>query len=545
MRRLVAFLSLLLFSVLILSYVWWGRFQHFHHLFLAGVYLASAVLVVGNHLYYRDLRCDLGFRLDNLGSAGRWFGGLTAAGMIAILLAGRMWGNYHFEGWKYIGIYICWAAVQQYLIQNFLRLRSQNLLGISSTVTSSCSDGDGDGESVARTRSSDRPLWSAVLTGALFGLYHLPNLVFASLTFLGAMVWTRVFQRVPNFLAAWSSHALLGCLLFLFFKQGLLHQSSVGYGGYRYDYYGGGVVVSAGYDETGEPFIVTLPGHDPKEKARVRVFTVEGKLKSEWEAFSELYYSGRVSAGDLDLEPGDEIAVSPGPGNGNPPSVKVFDKRGRELLAFSVDSMKGGWGASVEVDCHRIFVAPGPGPNVTPRVIEFDSRGNQTREWTFPDSGFVNSIKASGICEDPDAVHKGVPEKLLIWGSEIAVNDSRIGIYNIEADRVRWFETLPTTFGVSVTPVRLGADGVAWAVAPGPLQGYPPWIKILTADGKTVREFVAFEDDLACGGNLASVDVDGDGVDEVVVGEGVCGSRPPTVRILRIDGTLLHEWNAY
>lgn len=534
----------MLFSLLILLYLWWGRFQHFHDLFLAGVYVTSALLVTANHLYYRDLRSRLGFRLDNLGQACRLFGGLTAAGLIVIVLAGWKWGSFHFEGWKYIGIYIAWAAIQQYLIQNFLRLRSENLLERAVLTASSDLHKKGDRASKVGSGRSDFSPLPALLTGALFGVYHLPNMIFAGLSFLGAFLWTRVYQRVPNFLAAWSSHALLGCVLFLFFKQGLLHQSSVGYPGYRYDYYGGGVVVAAGYDEKGEAFIVTLPGHDPKEKARVRVFTVEGQLRNEWDAFPEHFYSGRVSVGDLGLTPGDEIVVSPGPGNGNPPAVRVFDSKGQKLVGFTVESFTRGWGATVAVSCGHILVAPGPGPNVPQRVLEFAPQGSKTREWEFSESGFVNSIKAFGTCEGNRESSTG-PEEILIWGSEIAVNDSRIGVYNTETKGLRWIETLPTTFGASVTPVRV-ADGVsAWAVAPGPLQGYPPLVKVLTAEGENISEFVAFDDDLACGANLASVDIDGDGIDELVVAEGVCGSRPPVVRILRLDGTLLHEWEAY
>lgn len=544
MRRLVALFSLALFSLLILLYLWWGRFQHFHDLFLAGVYFTSVLLVIGNHLYYRDVRSRLGFRLDNLRQASYLFGGLTAAGLIAIILAGWQWGSFHFKGWKYIGIYIAWAAVQQYLIQNFLRLRSENLFASAVLTASSDLHKKDDASSEGNSRRTDFPILSTLLAAALFGVYHLPNLIFAGLSFLGAFLWTWVYQRVPNFLAAWSSHALLGCVLFLFFKQGLLDQMSVGYPGYRYDYYGGGVVVAAGYDDNREPFIVALPGHDPKETARVRVFTVDGRLTNEWDAFPTHFYSGRISVGDLGLSPGDEIVVAPGPGNGNPPTVKVFDSKGQKLLSFTVESFTKGWGASVAVSCGRILVAPGPGPNVPQQVVEFDPHGNKTREWVFAESGFVNSIKACGTCGGDKRSLAG-PEEILIWGSEIAVNDSRIGIYNTKTKGLRWIETLPTTFGASVTPVRV-ADGVsAWAVAPGPLQGYPPMVKVVTAEGEKIAEFVAFDDDLACGANLASVDVDGDAIDEVVVAEGVCGSRPPVVRILRLDGTLLHEWEAY
>src|SRR5690606_8748233 len=172
MRRLVALFSLALFSLLILLYLWWGRFQHFHDLFLAGVYFTSVLLVIGNHLYYRDVRSRLGFRLDNLRQASYLFGGLTAAGLIAIILAGWQWGSFHFKGWKYIGIYIAWAAVQQYLIQNFLRLRSENLFAPAVLTASSDLHKKDDASSEGNSRRTDFPILSTLLAAALFGVYH-------------------------------------------------------------------------------------------------------------------------------------------------------------------------------------------------------------------------------------------------------------------------------------------------------------------------------------------------------------------------------------
>src|SRR5690606_19898745 len=179
------------------------------------------------------------------------------------------------------------------------------------------------------------------------------------------------------------------------------------------------------------------------------------------------------SVGDLGLSPGDEIVVAPGPGNGNPPTVKVFDSKGQKLLSFTVESFTKGWGASVAVSCGRVLVAPGPGPNVPQQVVEFDPHGNKTREWVFAESGFVNSIKACGTCGGDKRSLAG-PEEILIWGSEIAVNDSRIGIYNTKTKGLRWIEILPTTFGASVTTVRLAAGGCGCSVSRSRRHGNRP-----------------------------------------------------------------------
>jgi hypothetical protein len=41
------------------------------------------------------------------------------------------------------------------------------------------------------------------------------------------------------------------------------------------------------------------------------------------------------------------------------------------------------------------------------------------------------------------------------------------------------------------------------------------------------------------------VDIDGDGLDEVVLGEGIGPGRPSRVRIYRLDRQVVADWEAY
>lgn len=518
-RRLVAFFSLFLFSLFLFAYLWWGKFQYEHQLFLVVTYSAGIALVLGNHLYHGDRPRDMGFRSDNNRTAIRTYGVLTAVVAAAIILVGLWKSQARLDRWGDLYLYFGWAALQQHLLQNFLRLRSEDILG--------------------RGHAG-----AAVLASALFALYHLPNLPLVAASFIGALVWCAIFMRVPNFMGAWLSQAILtGCLI-LFFKHGYLNQFQVGKPGHRYEYYGGGVNVAGGYDSRGRPFVVALPGPDKRVPARVRVFDTDGKITAEWTALRNLGFSGQVAAGDLGWGPGDEIVVAAGPGPRNPPLIQVFSPSGRLLKEIPDALPDRGFGAWVSVGCGRIYAAQGPGPGNGNHVVELSAEGRVLSERRL-DLGFQNGIRATPAEARTTSAQPDLCSRLLVWGSPVSVNPSRVFLCNAEGGAVHSFRTLPTTFGLNLTTLRLSSGETGVAVAPGPLKGYPPQVLLFDLQGRKVGELFAFQDTQTYGSNVAAVDADGDGRDEVVFGEGIGPGRPPTIRIFTQDGQLRAKWEAF
>ena len=513
-RRLVSLFSLLVFTILVFAYLWWGKFQYEHDLLLLGTYVGGIALVLGNHLYHRDGLRDMGFRLDNGRRAIRTFGLLTVVIALAIVLVGIWKSQARLDRWGDLYWYIGWAALQQHLLQNFLRLRSEDILGRG-------------------VRGA------AVLAAALFALYHLPNLPLVAASFLGALVWCLLFMRTPSFAGAWLSQAILtGCLI-LFFKHGFLNQFQVGKPGHRYEYYGDGVNVAAGYDSARKPFIVALPGPDKGVSARVRVFDLWGKLKAEWTAMRGLDFSGQVAVGDLGWGPGDEIVVAAGPGPRNPPLIQIFSESGKLLKEIDKALPDRGYGAWVSVGCRRIYAAQGPGPESEGLVVELSPTGQVLNKLKF-ELGFENGVRAT--LADP---HSADCSRLLVWGSPVSVNSARVYLCDTQARCPTSFMTFPTTFGLNLTPFRISPERPCIAVSPGPLKGYLPLYMILDLQGRKIGEKPAFNDRETYGSNIAAVDIEGDGVDEIVLGEGIGPGRPPTVRILRLNGQLLAKWEAF
>lgn len=527
-RRVLAGVSLAAFSALVLAYLWWGRFDYHHSLLAWVTYGFGSGIVFSNHLLLGDRLDRMGLRLDNFRRAIVGFGGFTVGAGLALTLAGFAQGNPFLAPPAIkVGVYAGWALVQQHFLQNFLRLRSEDLLGVSRLDRGS--------------ERAWRELAAFLLAAFFFSVYHLPNVFLMLFTFVGAFVWCFLFRRIPNLLAAALSHVLLALVLLGFFRASLLDQFGVGRPGYRYDYYGGGVKVAGGRDASGRPFVATLPGPDKGVSARVRIFDPDGEPRAEWVAFADLDFSGELAVGDLGYGPGDEIVVVPGPGAGNPPLVRVFDPGGKRLTEFTVESLDDGYGLWVSAACGRIYLCPGPGPDAPPRALEFSAAGELLMNWLFDGEGLFNGVRATALCQGSSD-----PDPILFWPTDIAVNPSTIFVLDRGSGRVaRRLDSLRTTFGVQAVVVHIGARA-ALAVAPGPLSGYPALIHVIDLDGNKLEDFAAGSEGAAsCGATLGALDVDGDGRDEILVGEGSCAGQPSSVRIFRLDGTLLRQWIAY
>lgn len=536
------------FSLLIFGYLWWGRFEYFDERYLAATYTGCILAVAIGHLYFRDTPKRLGLRLDNLGK-GLWTG-LVATALLAIAIlalaaaTGRLQSNGHQIPW----VYIPWAFLQQYLLQGFLLSRFRNLF-------------------------SNR--WAVVAASLLFALFHLPNWPLLAMSFLGGLAWTSIFLRVPNLLSVAISHAALGLLLSFFFKFDGLNKFRVGPPGHPYAIFGDGAVVAAGYDALGAPVIATLPGSDRGNRPQVRLFTPHGRLLRQWNAFPEYGYGGNFAMGDLGFGSGDEVAVAPGPGVRNPPEVRVFDLDGQELSRFRLKGHDG-YGAFVSIGQGLLWVSPGPGPARQAECFAYRPDGTLVRHWSLGDLGFENSVRcapfpdaaASSAPKDPDGLEaagstaeppkeessqdesakddalppKPLPSRFMAWPTFVSVNPSQVHFFDADGQPLETWRAFPNVYGMNLTPIRFGADAFGIVTAPGPILGHTAAIRVLDADGRQSADFIAYRENWECGSNLASVDVDGDGRDEIVLGGGDCSGVPPDVRIVDLQGNTLYRW---
>jgi hypothetical protein len=558
MKRLVAAILLCAASGVIWLYLWWGRFQYQHAVLLAATYATVLLLVLAGHFYYRDTARCLGLRFDNFRAAARWYGAIILIGCGSAALAGKLWGSFRLDRWYDIYVYALWSVLQQYGLQNFLRVRSRDLLISKSKVESRRSKvsnlagerllnqfSAGSDAALNRRESALQLLPPVLLASGLFALYHLPNMRLVLFSFAGALIWCFSYARVPNFFWAWLSQALITGVLLLFFKYNLLGQFQIGYAGHRYQGYGSGVQVSAGYGAGGEPLIVTVSSPDKDTPSLIRVFDIFGQRRSEWIAYENFKFSANIAVGDLGFGPGDEVAVAPGPAASNPAMVRIFNLSGNLLKEFHAWQVTGGYGASLSIQCGTILLSPGPGPYSRLQIFEFTPEGKLNNQWNFPSLDLRNGLRAAALCVPSKGLSLERRMIIVFWATPLATNPSSLFLFDPATQSLRSWPTFSTTYGLNAVPVRLGQGKRGVAVAPGDFQGYPAQIQVYDNQGRKLRDFLAYQDRFSCGSHIAAVDINGDGEDELVLGEGTGPSRPSTVRILRLDGKLLQQWNAY
>lgn len=510
--RLVAGSLIGVFSLLIFSYLWWGRFEYYGQAFLTLTYLGAAASILASHLYFRDSRRKVGLRLDNLSLAFQkaW---RPTLGLAALIFAWGFWkGRFQPSLDQIPFIYIPWAVLQQYILQAFLLRRFQSL-----TASPSASVG---------------------ATAALFSLFHLPNYPLMLASFCGALAWCWIFTRAPNLPVLSLSHALLGLLLSGFFKFDGMEQFRVGKGGYPYTIYGDGVQVAAGYDGQRQPIIVTLPGLDRKWPSLVRIHRPDGSMIHEWAAFPGYGFGGNLSVGELGFGAGDEIAVAPGPGVRNPAQIRVFSLAGEVLSEFQLPG-SAGYGASVSISQKRLIAAYGPGPDRPATLFEYDPQGQLLQRWDFGNLGFQNSVRA--LLFPPQAGFGQAP-RLVIWPTYISVNPARILLFDLKGKPTASWTAFNNDYGMNLSPIRLDSQRFGLIAAPGPVLGHGAHIRIFDWQGNERADFLAHQQSPVCGATVAAVDLNGDQRDEIVVGGGNCPGIPPQVRILDQQGHLLHQW---
>lgn len=537
-------LWLLLFCLVVGAYLWWGRLDPQHPWWAAAAYGAAVVLAVSGHWIGGDSPRELGFRLDNWRTALARFGAFTGFGVAILVPLGFQLG--HSPQWPSgAGVYLLWAALQQYLLQAFLLQRARGLCRSRPGTRGKATRSEGRGAGQAGAGVRGKPWLAALLAAGIFGTLHLPNFPLAAVTTLAGLGWCRLFLATPSLPAAWLSHGVLALVLLAFFKDApLFNGFEVGRPGYRFEAYGEGIQVAAGRDAEELPFVVTLAGPRRGRPARVRVFRIDGTPVAAWDAVLDCPYGGRIAAGDVAPSPGDEVVVAAGPGPPCRPRVEIYDARGTRLGAFDAEVLPQGYGANVSVQGGAVLLGAGPGPEAAPLWAEYGGDGT-LRKWGRAPTG---SVFRNGIRWTRLPAGSSVGEEMAIfWGTPIAVNPATfVAGESGGTGRKRWIAAFPATYGLSPAPVRLGAGRWGVAVSLGPLVGYPRWVRIFAAEAgwPLVWQFAVEDSRAAAGLNLAAVDVDSDGRDELILGEGEGEGLPAVVRVTRLDGRVLYTWSA-
>jgi len=131
---------------------------------------------------------------------------------------------------------------------------------------------------------------------------------------------------------------------------------------------------------------------------------------------------------------------------------------------------------------------------------------------------------------------------VLVTDDQVITNGN--GIISIYENNKKIKEFRPYDFEGNISLARgdLNGDGIDEIVV-GPGFGGGPHVKVLNQNGQTLSGFMAYDENFRGGINLAVGDVNNDGTNEIITGTGLTGG--PHVKVFNQNGQILSEFMAY
>jgi hypothetical protein len=268
----------------------------------------------------------------------------------------------------------------------------------------------------------------------------------------------------------------------------------------------GNITFDGQYDPENKNIIVGA-GHGDLNPGLVKVLTNLGSPTGvEFYAHSYMY-GVNVASGDVDGNGIDEIITAPGPGSGNPAEIRIFDNNGAPLPNLNVTAFTNDYGANVA-------------------SADFDGDGYY-EVITGTGQNKVNSAYVKIYVYDPatqDLVDSGID--LYPYNMQYGVN---VATGDVDGDGVPELITSPGPGSKNLGIVRI------WSIDTS--HGTGQWSVNLH------KEFTV-QSEYKYSVTIAGGDVNGDGIDEIITGDGPHSKARDVVRIYDENGVLLNVWQA-
>lgn len=309
------------------------------------------------------------------------------------------------------------------------------------------------------------------------------------------------------------------------------------------------------------PGFVLTPGPGYDNRALVRLVNSDFIDLIEFDAFNTRFGANAVMA-DIDGDGSDEIIVAPGPDPLADGRVKLFTRAGILILEESVLPTKyGATLATGDIDGDgRGEIAAGAGPGLKNtariRVLSFD--GNRLVNTGVDFTAFPSAYKLGVKLALGDVDGDGIPE-IIAGAGPSPLNPARVRVFKIDTSSgkgqwrvsppvsdfvVNFGDWYPYLFGVNVASGDVDGDGMAEIIVgagPGPFQ--KAVVTVYKGDGTfSGTRFEAYPaDEYRFGVNVVARDLDGDGKAEIITGPGPSPWNDSWVRVFRGDGTILWD----
>lgn len=336
--------------------------------------------------------------------------------------------------------------------------------------------------------------------------------------------------------------------------------------------------------------IIVGAGPNENTKGIVRVFNADGTVM-ELEFVAGTYrYGVNVASGDMDGDGVFEIITGAGPGSMNPAEVNIYDKNGNYITGIIANSNSYGVNvASADLDGDRRYeVITGTGTDnggSDGDKRELGSAGagmrNHEEVKVFIFEELTQSLVESGISLPAykgkfgvkmtagDLDGDGLPEIITVSGIIENYTDTEgsrdydvatvIKIWKLDtsqghghwrADLYKEFKLPGDKARVSIAAGDINGDGIDEIIAG--VEARKNDIKIYDSDGTLISEFATgfsfsragYNMPEGSGLNVASGDMDGDGVYEIVAGVGQPKSNRSDVKVFDAFGNEIADFKA-
>jgi hypothetical protein len=281
---------------------------------------------------------------------------------------------------------------------------------------------------------------------------------------------------------------------------------------------------------------LTVAGADAGGGPQVTVFNADGSVRATFFAFPANFTGGvRVAVGDVNGDGVSDIVAATGAGGG--PAVAVFSGKDLSLLKsfYAYDpSFAGGVFVAVgDVDGDGFAdIITGPGTGGGPQVNVFSGKTGQLLKSAFAyDPSFRDGVTVAAGDVDGDG------KADILTGTGAGGGPAVTVFRGTDLKQLASFYALPSNFvgGLFVASADVNGDGIADVIV-GPGTGGGPQVTVFNGkDFSLLESFYAYDPSFTGGVRVGAVDANSDGRAEVVAAPGP-GAALPT---LTIDATTL------
>lgn len=264
------------------------------------------------------------------------------------------------------------------------------------------------------------------------------------------------------------------------------------------------------------------------------------KAVSTWSPYQGNANGVKIAGGNFDHDPAQEIVTGAGQGGG--PHVIVADRTGQVLSSFfAYDPAFTGGVDVASGDCDGDGVdeiITGAGPGGGPHVRVFRTDGSEVTSFFPYGLGFRGGVNVASGDFDGDGVDE------IITGAGPG-GGPHVTVRRCSGELLASFFAYDPAFPGGVDVASRAASGAIDELITGAGPGGGPHVKIFSLGNTAMTEptlrsgFFAYDPSFQGGVRVSSVDIEGDGLGEILTGAGAGGG--PHVTIRTSDGTMVRS----